>query len=203
MNLNRHFGTLGILFLAAFGLLAAGPAAAQSDIDQANSGAGAGTYDCTEAQIDYSDDESLTPAEKLALMDKALNRSLSQYDACQSARGRGTGDGASGEGGNGASAAASGISGTDATAREAAAPSPRTTDKKWQKKPSVARASSPPQDEPHDVDNGKLPDDIPPADNDTALEAQIRQAALQEPDPKVRAALWEEYRKYKGLPSVN
>lgn len=203
MNLNRHFGTPSIVCLTAFWLLAAGPASAQSDIDQVNSGAGAGAYDCTEVQIDYSDDESLTPAEKLALMDKALHRSLSQYDACQSARGRGAGDGASGEGGNGASAAASDISGTDATAREAVTSAPRPTDKKWQKKSSVARASPPPQNEPLDVDNGKLPDDIPPANNDTALEAQIRQAALQEPDPKVRAALWEEYRKYKGLPSVN
>lgn len=50
--------------------------------------------------------------------------------------------------------------------------------------------------------NGKLPDDIPPADNDSVLEAQIRQAAINEPDPVVQKKLWNEYRKYKGLPTV-
>jgi hypothetical protein len=47
---------------------------------------------------------------------------------------------------------------------------------------------------------GKLPEDIPPADNDSVLEAQIRQAAINEKDPVIKAKLWNEYRKYKGLP---
>ncbi len=49
--------------------------------------------------------------------------------------------------------------------------------------------------------NGKIPEDIPPADNDSILEAQIRAAAMNEPDPAVRERLWDEYRKYKGLPT--
>lgn len=52
------------------------------------------------------------------------------------------------------------------------------------------------------LNNGKLPDDIPPADNDSILEAQIRQAAINEPDPELKKKLWNEYRKYKGLPPV-
>ncbi len=48
--------------------------------------------------------------------------------------------------------------------------------------------------------NGKLPDDIPPAQNDDALAAQIRYAAEIEKDPVKSAQLWNEYRKYKGLP---
>ena len=51
------------------------------------------------------------------------------------------------------------------------------------------------------LDSGKIPDDIPAADNDSVLEAQIRQAATEEKDPGVRASLWDEYRKYKGLPT--
>ena len=47
--------------------------------------------------------------------------------------------------------------------------------------------------------NGKLPDDIPSADNDSALAAQIRRAAENETDPIKREQLWNEYRKYKGL----
>jgi hypothetical protein len=47
--------------------------------------------------------------------------------------------------------------------------------------------------------NGKLPDDIPSVDNDSALAAQIRRAAENETDPTKREQLWNEYRKYKGL----
>ncbi len=52
------------------------------------------------------------------------------------------------------------------------------------------------------LNNGKLPEDIPPADNDSVLEAQIRQAAINEKDPVVQKRLWNEYRKYKGLPTI-
>ncbi len=52
-------------------------------------------------------------------------------------------------------------------------------------------------------DNGKVPEDIPPADNDSALEAQIRQAAIEETDPELKKRLWDEYRRYKGLPVAN
>ena len=46
-----------------------------------------------------------------------------------------------------------------------------------------------------------VPDDIPEPDNDSVLEAQIRRAAMEETDPRIRAELWNEYRKYKGLPA--
>ena len=48
--------------------------------------------------------------------------------------------------------------------------------------------------------NGKTPDDIPDANNDSILEAQIRAAAIAETDPKTQKNLWNEYRRYKGLP---
>ena len=49
-------------------------------------------------------------------------------------------------------------------------------------------------------DSDDVPDDIPRGDNDSVLEAQIRRAAMEETDPRIRAELWNEYRKYKGLP---
>lgn len=52
------------------------------------------------------------------------------------------------------------------------------------------------------LNNGKLPEDIPPSDNDSVLEGQIRQAAIDEPDPELKKKLWNEYRRYKGLPQV-
>ena len=48
--------------------------------------------------------------------------------------------------------------------------------------------------------NGKTPDDIPDADNDSVFEAQIRAAAMTETDPDTKKNLWNEYRRYKGLP---
>ena len=50
--------------------------------------------------------------------------------------------------------------------------------------------------------NGKIPEDIPDAKNDDALAAQIRYAAENEKDPEKRKQLWNEYRKYKGLPQI-
>ena len=47
---------------------------------------------------------------------------------------------------------------------------------------------------------GKIPDDIPAPDNDNALQTQIRRAAMQETDPELKEKLWNEYRRYKGLP---
>ena len=49
--------------------------------------------------------------------------------------------------------------------------------------------------------NGKTPEDIPDTENDDALAAQIRYAAENEKNPEKRKQLWNEYRKYKGLPT--
>ena len=51
-----------------------------------------------------------------------------------------------------------------------------------------------------ELDNGKLPDDIPKQDNDSVFEAQIRAAAIAETDPNIKKNLWNEYRRYKGIP---
>ena len=48
--------------------------------------------------------------------------------------------------------------------------------------------------------NGKTPDDIPAAENDSVFEAQIRAAAMAETDQDTKKNLWNEYRRYKGLP---
>ena len=57
----------------------------------------------------------------------------------------------------------------------------------------------------HRFDQGKtnnrmIPEDIPQDDNDSVLEEQIRLAAMNEKDPEKKKRLWNEYRKYKGLP---
>ena len=54
---------------------------------------------------------------------------------------------------------------------------------------------------PSTAGNGALPEDIPAANNDDAVAAQIRLAAEIEQDPVKQEKLWNEYRKYKGLPA--
>ena len=51
--------------------------------------------------------------------------------------------------------------------------------------------------------SGNVPEDIPAADNDDALARQLRRAAENETDPELRKKLWDEYRRYKGLPLQN
>lgn len=43
-----------------------------------------------------------------------------------------------------------------------------------------------------------VPEDIPDARDDDIIARQLREAAMNEPDPELREKLWEEYRRYKG-----
>lgn len=45
----------------------------------------------------------------------------------------------------------------------------------------------------------KPPVDIPDGADDDVVARQLREAAMREPDPEVRERLWNEYRKYKGI----
>ena len=56
------------------------------------------------------------------------------------------------------------------------------------------------QGETNTNNNSMIPEDIPQDDNDSVLEEQIRLAAMNEKDPEKKKRLWNEYRKYKGLP---
>lgn len=160
--------------------------------------------DCTEVDIDYQNSNLLTHEERIAAMDRALNRSLNKYDGCvtekanQSGSGGGSeggsGEGGSGEGdaGQGQSTEASGISGTNTPPP---IPAQQTT-------PNTAEAenSETPENQTGQLSNGKIPEDIPAANNDDILAQRIRSAAENETDPEKQARLWNEYRKYKGLP---
>lgn len=43
------------------------------------------------------------------------------------------------------------------------------------------------------------PEDIPSGRDDDVVARQIREAAMTEPDPELREALWDEYRRYTGI----
>ncbi len=183
---------------------------------QAPVNAGTGKIDCTDVKVDYTDDPTLTLDEKLALMDRALTESLSKYDACLTANAKSGGGGTEGDGEKGdangtGSVASSDMSGTEAPTQQASTPGstagqpPAIDNRAWSNPDAPADdvpANSTDKPDQHVSKNGKIPEDIPPADNDSVLERQIRQAAINEPDPVLRAKLWNEYRKYKGLPPV-
>ena len=166
------------------------------------------SVDCANVQVDYSDDPTLTKGERVHKMDKSLSRSLNKYKLChQKTKKEETNDAnenpgaASEEVGSledenmGEAIASSAISGTELPAAEDSARGESennltlqaTNIKNGNYQSGISAA------------NGKLPDDIPSADNDSALAAQIRRAAENETDPNKRKLLWDEYRKYKGL----
>ena len=166
------------------------------------------SVDCANVQVDYSDDPTLTKGERIHKMDKSLSRSLNKYKLChQRTKKEETNDAnenpgaASEEVGSledenmGEAIASSAISGTELPAAEDSAQGESennltlqaTNIKNGNYQSGISAA------------NGKLPDDIPSADNDSALAAQIRRAAENETDPNKRKLLWDEYRKYKGL----
>ena len=115
---------------------------------------------------------------------------------------------------SGASTAASDVTGDEPTVTAATTPDTNASSAggKWAP-PEDAESPPSPEDstageEPvreaaRTPGSGKVPEDIPPADNDSALEAQIRQAAIEETDPELKKRLWDEYRRYKGLPVAN
>jgi hypothetical protein len=171
--------------------------------------------DCTDVKVNYVDNPNLTREERLRLMDKAFFESLNRFELCQAAKdkaraaaagggGYGGDEGFEGEAGSptgGESVASTQMSGTEpipeyppAEGFETLEPKPLQSLQDIEEEGSktsgaIAKA------------NGKIPDDIPPAKNDDALAAQIRYAAENEPDPEKSRQLWNEYRKYKGLPT--
>lgn len=50
-----------------------------------------------------------------------------------------------------------------------------------------------------DDEHADIPGDIPSGEDDDIVARQIREAAIDEPDPELREKLWDEYRRYKGL----
>ena len=167
------------------------------------------SVDCTNVQIDYADDSTLTRGERIHHMDKSLSKSLNKFELCLSEKKKvesngaksnpgATGDstGSSEGGATNGSVASSTMSGTELPAAEdnvkheepEVNPTVKTTNNENGKYEGSISTGS-----------GKLPDDIPSADNDSVLAAQIRRAAEHETDPTKKEQLWNEYRKYKGL----
>ena len=150
--------------------------------------------DCTRIDLRYETlDAPLTDAEIAERRARRHDASLNAFERCITAA-AGTGAGGSqgsGQGqGQGQGVAAQGIAGSDPIA---AAPPPPSQSEQFE-------TSEPAQVPDATLTNGRAPLDIPAADNDSVLAAQIRRAAESETDPERQARLWSEYRKIRGLP---
>ncbi len=147
--------------------------------------------DCEPEAVDFdAEGKLLTRAERVALMEAAFYDSLARFDECQAAAQGGAGGGAGG------ASAAAGVRGTEA---EGGADTPEAGAQERPPADDIEAAAVAPEGQDA-ASHGKVPEDIPDGDNDSVLEAQIRLAAMKETDPVIRARLWNQYRKYKGLP---
>ena len=178
--------------------------------------------DCPQVAMPNVDDPSLTREEKIALLDQALLEALNQTDPCEPNAGGATGsagaDGADGENTDATvnSQAAGDVQGdlaespraqqekspTETTAQsesaaDGSAQNNQTNQTAAARASDASRQTGQPGGRPE-----KLPSDIPASEaaNDDIIAKQFREAAEQETDPKVRAQLWNDYRRYKGLP---
>ena len=171
--------------------------------------------DCAPGEVHVDvDGRPLTPEEKIARMDEALRESLARFDECQaaasvSAEGDSGVEGAQGNatGGGGSDVSVAGEGDDDGTKRadgaveSVAAEGVQGTEAPEEAGATVAGGEQPTSSGGVRSDTSDdIPNDIPEPDNDSVLEAQIRRAAMEETDPRIRAELWNEYRKYKGLP---
>lgn len=160
--------------------------------------------DCGQSEIHYVDDPSLTRSERLMRMEQAFFDSVNRFEACELSQQSSSSGGSAGndsgtgtDGGDGAATATASqeMQGTEAqtfpdSSPDQASPESETEIPFGQ---NTATASA---------DNGAIPEDIPAANNDDAIAAQIRLAAENETDPEIREKLWNEYRKYKGMKVV-
>jgi len=185
---------------------------AQSIPKEGSSAALPASADCSEVKIKYADDSELTKAEKMTLMDRELLRSLSKFDDCKvsqmnsgSSGGNSSSDGF-GQNTGGGSVASSDVSGTEKPTTQANSSNVEgdvaNTDSSDSMRGAKKDGYKSQLNLPKSIENGKIPEDLIDANNDSVLQAQIRQAAINEKDPQVRAKLWNEYRKYKGKAQV-
>jgi hypothetical protein len=157
-----------------------------------------------------------TPDERRDALDRDLANSLSKFDAmllkeqqevAAKRAEHGTGAGAaSGSGAGGEGEASGGSAGGTATAAGTAGGSAASASKdKATGSSSSSRGgrgrdvATAPEGAPTEEqgDASRVPADVGDGRNDDVVARQIREAAIAEQDPAIRAKLWDEYRRYK------
>ena len=177
------------------------------------------TIDCSTVEIGYVDNPEWTQNERLEAMDRAFFESVDRFEFCNlsnqssssssSASGANQGAGSGSESGDGDEANQSASTGSEGGLDSTASTEMSGTETAPPPPPMDVSENSGQQENTNGKSgavkggssaNGVRPKDIPPADNDDVIAAQIRLAAEIEKDPVKKEKLWNEYRKYKGLP---
>jgi len=156
------------------------------------------SIDCSNVEINYIDNPQWTESERLAAMDKAFFDSLDRFELCNLSN---HSNATSTESENEAS-------GSESEFNQESVASPLMTGTETESTLVDATESEPYESANDETEQtplgsgygGKNPEDIPDADNDDVIASQIRLAAEIEQDPIKKEKLWNEYRKYKGLP---
>lgn len=135
----------------------------------------------------------MTSAERAAVLDEALRQGYETFDGfILSERER-----AQNESNAAGSVAIGGDAGGGGGGAAASQPQtlPETGGASGADLPSSVSVSSPPPP----TESFPPPEDIPSGRDDDVVARQLREAAMNEPDPELREALWDEYRNYTGI----
>ena len=170
------------------------------------------TIDCSDVKINYVDNPEWTHSERLKAMDRAFFESVDRFELCNLSNQSGTSSGSASEAnqasGTGTSTGTSSgsesgldsVASQEMTGTETESTLSQANSSESSNVPENANNASVKVNGGGSSKNGVKPKDIPSADNDDAIAAQIRLAAEIEKDPVKKEKLWNEYRKYKGLP---
>ena len=139
----------------------------------------------------------MTAAERAAVLDERLRRGYEIFDGFilgerERAQNESNAAGSvaiGGAGGGGSSGGAAGGQRQPQTIEEASTATAG----------AVAAVGSPSTSSGEPQETFPPPEDIPSGRDDDVVARQLREAAMTEPDPELREALWEEYRNYTGI----
>ena len=196
MNLVNFFNATVIYASTLAAVLSTPPALEASELSK--------TRDCTVINLEPELDPNLTNQENLERLTEQFFQSVNTVQHCDPpdeslSAGNGAGGGAVASSNlTGTEAVTKGLVGVKSQPAESAELSAIQSEisEALQTPGQVSGAKN---TKGQDGNNGAFPNDVPPADNDSVFEAQIRAAAESEPDPDVKKNLWNEYRKYKGI----
>lgn len=139
---------------------------------------------------------TMTAAERAAVLDERLRRGYEDFDGFI----LGERERAQRESNEAGSVAILESGGGGGSAGGDNAGQPQTLPANGAQLPSgVVSASQPTQQSSGQAESFPPPEDIPSGRDDDVVARQLREAAMSEPDPELREALWDEYRRYTGI----
>ena len=145
---------------------------------------------------DWGSTDTMTTAERVAVLDRQLEASTGVFDAIIREEQR---QQRASRREQGAATQSSVDSGTE---QEPSGRNPYENPREREGSPdgTVGSGMGSSRDIVPDIpENYDMPEDIPSGDDDDIVARQLREAAMRESDSTIRERLWNEYRKYKGI----